>query len=87
VCVFICEHAVDRINSSIRWYHFGSLTLTVAEVKCKYVQMLFIVGWTVVQVCNFYCEEIRFEALSFFSHLFIHKNLFVAVLAENMCSS
>jgi len=83
--VFICAHAVDSTNSSVCSYHFVSLTLTVTEVKCKFVQMLFIAGWTVAQVCNFYCEEIGFQALSFMSHSFIHKNLFVAVLAENMC--
>jgi len=36
MCVFICAHAVDGINSSIRSYRFVTLTLIVTEVKCKY---------------------------------------------------
>jgi len=48
--------------------------------------MLLISEWTVVPVCNFYCEEIGFQALLFFPHPFIHKNLFVLLLAQNMCS-
>lgn len=48
--------------------------------------MLFIAEWTVIPVCNFYCEEIDFQDLSLFPYPSIHKNLFVLMLAENRCS-
>lgn len=36
MCVLICPHLVDSINSSIRSYRFVPLTLIVIEVKCNY---------------------------------------------------
>jgi hypothetical protein len=82
MCIFICAHAVDSINSSIRSYRFVSLTLIVIEVKYKY-RCYSLQDGMLYQFVIFIMKRLA-SMICLFFYPFINKNLFVVVLVENV---